>query len=49
MDTRGPAAVADAMRRLRDAHGEQFAPPQLLADLAKSGGKFHGAAKTASK
>ena len=40
----GAGAYVERMRRLADAHGEQFAPPQIVVDLAKSGGKFHAKA-----
>jgi hypothetical protein len=29
------------MSRLAEKHGPQFAPPQLLVDMAKAGKKFH--------
>lgn len=40
-DIVGPAKVADAMKKYADTLGEQFAPPQLLLDMAKSGKLFH--------
>ena len=40
-DIAGPQKVADAMQRYADALGPHFAPPQLLLDVAKAGGKFH--------
>lgn len=42
VDTLGPQAVADKMAGYAAQLGEQFAPPQILIDYAKSGRKFHG-------
>ena len=41
IDLHGADVVADKMERLRQQHGEHFAPPQLLVDHAKAGTKFH--------
>jgi enoyl-CoA hydratase/long-chain 3-hydroxyacyl-CoA dehydrogenase len=40
-DLMGTRAVADAMQRLADTVGPQFAPPRLLLDLARDGKTFH--------
>ena len=37
----GTTAFVDRMNRYADAEGEQFRPPQILLDYAKSGNKFH--------
>ena len=37
----GPQAMADKMQRYADTLGPRFAPPKVLLDLARSGGKFH--------
>ena len=41
IDAVGAQTVVDKMERLRDVHGERFAPPQLLVDYAKAGKLFH--------
>jgi len=41
IDSLGPQVVVDKMERLRQEHGERFAPPQLLVDYAKAGKRFH--------
>lgn len=41
IDTVGAQVVVDKMERLRQEHGDRFAPPQLLVDQAKSGKLFH--------
>ena len=42
-DIMGARAMADKMQGYADRLGPRFAPPQILLDLAKSGGKFHAA------
>ncbi len=44
MDTVGLAQVVAALDRLAQAHGERFAPPQLLRDMATAGDTFYGRA-----
>lgn len=44
VDTRGAGAVADTLDRLAAAHGDRFAAPALLREMAASGKTFHGAA-----
>lgn len=41
-DSRGAAAVADALSRLASEKGPRFKPAPLLADLAKRGSTFFG-------
>jgi len=41
IDTTGAQKFVDTMNRYRDIHGEQFAPAQLVVDMAKAGKKFH--------
>jgi 3-hydroxyacyl-CoA dehydrogenase/enoyl-CoA hydratase/3-hydroxybutyryl-CoA epimerase len=49
MDTLGLAKVVETLDRLTAAHGDRFAPPQLLRDMAASGETFYGnAAKKAA-
>jgi enoyl-CoA hydratase/long-chain 3-hydroxyacyl-CoA dehydrogenase len=43
IDSVGAQSVVDKMERLRDEHGEQFAPPQILLDYAKADKLFHPA------
>jgi 3-hydroxyacyl-CoA dehydrogenase/enoyl-CoA hydratase/3-hydroxybutyryl-CoA epimerase len=45
MDTAGLANVVATLDRLTQAHGERFAPPQLLRDMAASGETFYGNAR----
>jgi 3-hydroxyacyl-CoA dehydrogenase/enoyl-CoA hydratase/3-hydroxybutyryl-CoA epimerase len=45
MDTVGIANVVATLDRLAQAHGERFAPPQFLRDMAKAGETFYGRAK----
>jgi 3-hydroxyacyl-CoA dehydrogenase len=40
-DILGASKVADNMSKYADKHGAQFAPPQSLVDLAKTGKTFH--------
>jgi 3-hydroxyacyl-CoA dehydrogenase/enoyl-CoA hydratase/3-hydroxybutyryl-CoA epimerase len=42
MDTAGLANVVATLDRLAQAHGERFAPPQLLRDMAARGETFYG-------
>jgi 3-hydroxyacyl-CoA dehydrogenase/enoyl-CoA hydratase/3-hydroxybutyryl-CoA epimerase len=44
MDTIGLATVVATLDRLAQAHGERFAPPQLLRDMAAAGESFYGRA-----
>ena len=44
MDTVGIAQVVATLDRLAQAHGERFAPPQLLRDMAAAGETFYGRA-----
>ena len=48
MDTVGLANVVATLDRLAQAHGERFAPPQLLRDMAAAGDTFYGRAKLKS-
>jgi hypothetical protein len=41
----GAAAYVSRMNGLAAKFGPQFAPPQIVVDLAKSGGSFHAKAK----
>jgi hypothetical protein len=41
----GAAAYVARMNGLAAKYGAQFAPPQIVVDMAKSGGKFHTKAK----
>ena len=45
MDTVGLGNVVATLDRLAQAHGERFAPPQLLRDMAAAGESFYGRAK----
>jgi len=49
IDTIGAAQVVAVLDQLAAAHGERFAPPQQLRDMAESGGTYYGlkAAKAA--
>lgn len=42
MDTLGIAAVVAECERLAGRYGEQYAPPQLLRDMAAAGESFYG-------
>lgn len=42
MDTIGLKTVVQTLDRLALAHGERFAPPQLLRDMAAKGKSFYG-------
>ncbi|MFZ4690276.1 MAG: 3-hydroxyacyl-CoA dehydrogenase NAD-binding domain-containing protein [Polymorphobacter sp.] len=48
IDTVGLAQVVATLDRLAQAHGERFAPPQLLRDMAAAGDTFYGRAKLKS-
>jgi 3-hydroxyacyl-CoA dehydrogenase/enoyl-CoA hydratase/3-hydroxybutyryl-CoA epimerase len=49
MDTVGIANVVATLDRLAQAHGERFAPPQLLREMAARGDSFYAmAAKQAA-
>ncbi len=41
IDTIGPARVVETLDRLTAAHGERFAPPQQLRDMAASGRLYY--------
>jgi enoyl-CoA hydratase/long-chain 3-hydroxyacyl-CoA dehydrogenase len=41
IDTTGAQKFVDTMNRYQEKHGEQFAPAQLIVDMAKEGKKFH--------
>ena len=41
VDQAGPDKVLAKMARLADAHGEKFAPPDILRQLARDGKTFH--------
>ena len=41
VDHFGAGKLVDLMNANRALYGEQFAPCQLLEDMAKSGNKFH--------
>jgi 3-hydroxyacyl-CoA dehydrogenase/enoyl-CoA hydratase/3-hydroxybutyryl-CoA epimerase len=43
IDTIGPAKVVETLDRLAAQHGERFAPPQQLRDMAASGALYYGA------
>jgi 3-hydroxyacyl-CoA dehydrogenase/enoyl-CoA hydratase/3-hydroxybutyryl-CoA epimerase len=44
IDFMGAKAFVDLCRRLEAKHGERFAPPKILLDMAASGGTFYGRA-----
>jgi 3-hydroxyacyl-CoA dehydrogenase/enoyl-CoA hydratase/3-hydroxybutyryl-CoA epimerase len=44
MDTVGIANVVATLDRLAQKHGERFAPPQLLRDMAARGDSFYAMA-----
>lgn len=44
IDTIGPQRVVETLDRLAAAHGDRFAPPQQLRDMAASGATFYGTA-----
>ncbi|KAL3904635.1 MAG: hypothetical protein SGPRY_011213, partial [Prymnesium sp.] len=43
VDAVGAKEVVAKMERLQGIHGDQFAPPPLLLEHAKSGKRFHSA------
>jgi 3-hydroxyacyl-CoA dehydrogenase/enoyl-CoA hydratase/3-hydroxybutyryl-CoA epimerase len=49
MDTLGLASVVQTLDRLTQTHGERFAPPQLLRDMAAKNETFYGNAAKAKK
>jgi enoyl-CoA hydratase / long-chain 3-hydroxyacyl-CoA dehydrogenase len=42
IDQLGAASVVAAMRELEASVGPQYAPPSMLVEMAKAGGRFHG-------
>ena len=44
IDFMGASAFVDLCRRLQAKHGERFAPPRILLDMAGSGSTFYGRA-----
>ncbi|MBN8817928.1 MAG: enoyl-CoA hydratase/isomerase family protein [Sphingomonas sp.] len=44
IDTIGPKQVVETLDRLAAAHGDRFAAPQQLRDMAASGATYYGAA-----
>jgi 3-hydroxyacyl-CoA dehydrogenase/enoyl-CoA hydratase/3-hydroxybutyryl-CoA epimerase len=46
IDTIGPKQVVETLDRLAAAHGDRFAAPQQLRDMAASGATYYGAAET---
>ncbi|HNR00267.1 MAG TPA: 3-hydroxyacyl-CoA dehydrogenase NAD-binding domain-containing protein, partial [Trueperaceae bacterium] len=44
IDREGAASVVARLSALAQRHGERFAPPRSLVELAESGGRFHGGA-----
>jgi 3-hydroxyacyl-CoA dehydrogenase/enoyl-CoA hydratase/3-hydroxybutyryl-CoA epimerase len=42
MDTVGLETVVQTLDRLAQTHGERFAPPQMLRDMAAKGESFYG-------
>ncbi|HEX2137135.1 MAG TPA: FAD-dependent oxidoreductase [Microvirga sp.] len=45
IDFMGANAFAELCRRLQARHGDRFAPPQIVLDMAASGGTFYGRAQ----
>ncbi|WP_416908323.1 MAG: 3-hydroxyacyl-CoA dehydrogenase NAD-binding domain-containing protein [Polymorphobacter sp.] len=45
MDTVGLANVVAILDRLTETHGERFAPPQMLRDMAEAGVRFYDKAR----
>jgi 3-hydroxyacyl-CoA dehydrogenase/enoyl-CoA hydratase/3-hydroxybutyryl-CoA epimerase len=45
IDFMGAKAFVELCRRLEAKHGARFAPPQILIDMAASGGTFYGRAQ----
>jgi 3-hydroxyacyl-CoA dehydrogenase/enoyl-CoA hydratase/3-hydroxybutyryl-CoA epimerase len=42
MDTAGLAQVVETLDRLTERHGDRFAPPALLREMASKGESFYG-------
>lgn len=42
VDQQGPSAVAARLERLADRHGARFEPSEVLGELLRTGGLFHG-------
>jgi 3-hydroxyacyl-CoA dehydrogenase/enoyl-CoA hydratase/3-hydroxybutyryl-CoA epimerase len=45
IDFMGAKAFVELCRRLQSKHGDRFAPPKILLDMAGSGGTFYGQAE----
>jgi len=45
IDTLGPAKVVETLDRLAAKHGERFAPPAQLREMAASGATYYGGAR----
>jgi 3-hydroxyacyl-CoA dehydrogenase/enoyl-CoA hydratase/3-hydroxybutyryl-CoA epimerase len=45
IDFMGAKAFVEICRRLQAKHGDRFAPPQILIEMAASGGTFYGRAQ----
>jgi 3-hydroxyacyl-CoA dehydrogenase/enoyl-CoA hydratase/3-hydroxybutyryl-CoA epimerase len=45
IDFMGARTFVALCERLRAAHGERFAPPAILLDMAKTGGSFYGSGR----
>ena len=41
IDSVGPQNIVDRLSRLEEKIGVEFAPSQILIDMAKSGAKFY--------
>jgi 3-hydroxyacyl-CoA dehydrogenase/enoyl-CoA hydratase/3-hydroxybutyryl-CoA epimerase len=41
----GPQVFVDLCRKLQAKHGDRFAPPRILIEMAASGGTFYGEAQ----
>jgi 3-hydroxyacyl-CoA dehydrogenase/enoyl-CoA hydratase/3-hydroxybutyryl-CoA epimerase len=46
IDTIGPAKVVEVLDRLTTTHGQRFAPPQQLREMAGNGATYYGRAGT---
>jgi 3-hydroxyacyl-CoA dehydrogenase / enoyl-CoA hydratase / 3-hydroxybutyryl-CoA epimerase len=49
IDFMGAKAFVDLCKSLQDKHGDRFAPPRILLDMASSGETFYGRAAGAKK
>jgi 3-hydroxyacyl-CoA dehydrogenase / enoyl-CoA hydratase / 3-hydroxybutyryl-CoA epimerase len=49
IDFMGPKAFVDRCRELQARHGDRFAPPKILLDMAASGETFYGRAAKEKK